>query len=171
MSINALVITSFHKNVASAIATSAKAQVTLAAKLGSLIGAQYPKASPSFEQYRADQAALAELAKERGLVDNQYYRKAYAGAIKAAFGEVPVSMDAAAVAKRKARDIKAGLSKAKSGAVKGATSKRDPSIAETVEQFIARVGVFKVLDMCAKILDADDSTKEAAKTIKSVKVA
>ena len=163
---SALVITSFHKSVGAAISKSASAQITLAATLGKLIQAQYLGKSPSFEQYRNDQAALAEIAKERGLVDNQYYRKAYAGAIKAAFGEVPVSMDAAAVAKRLARGVKA-----KAGAKKGDTVARKPAQSETIEQLIARIGVFKVLESCAKLLEADDSTKEAAKALKAIKAA
>jgi hypothetical protein len=170
--VSALVITSFHKDVFNAANACAKAQITLGAKLATLIAKQYPSKSPSFEQYRADQSALAELCKEKGLVDNQYYRKAYAVAIKLAFNEVPVSMDAAAIAKRKARDAKkAADTKGKSGAVKGDTSKRAPSVSETVEQMIARVGVFKVLEMCANILDADESTKTAAKALKGIKAA
>jgi hypothetical protein len=163
-----LVVTSFHKSVGAAIHTAVKSQLTLFAKLGQLIGEQY-KTSPSFEQYRNDQAALAEIAKERGLTDAQYYRKAYASAIKDAFGELPVSMDAASVAKRKAREA-AGANK-KAGAVKGETAPRKPAASETIEQLIARIGVFKVLETCAKLLETEESTKDVAKNIRALKVA
>jgi hypothetical protein len=159
---NALVITSFHRDLYAAANAGFKATSTMMVKMETLIRSKYTVA-PSFEQYRADQAALAEVAKEKGLVDNQWVRKPYAAAIKSVFGALPESQDPAAVAKRNARGKKAP------GPVKGETSKKAP--AETIEQLIARVGVFKVLAMCADILEVESTTKDVAKTIRAIKVA
>lgn len=150
---SALVITTFHRDLFNAQVAGMKATGTMQAKLAALIASKYTVA-PTFEQYRADQAALAEIAKEKGLKDNQWVRKPYALAVKAAFGALPVSQDPAAIAKRKAR----GPAKEKAATV----PKRG---AEDLEALIARVGVFKVLEACTRILEADDSTKSQAKGI------
>lgn len=157
---SALVITAFHKDVYAHIATGFKAAGTMQTKMGALIVSKYGKVAPTYEQYVADQMALKSLATEKGLVDNQWVRKPYAAAIKAVFGTLPESQDPAAVAKRNARGKKAP------GPVKGVISKKAPT--ETVEQLIARIGVFKVLAMCADILEVESSTKELANTLHDI---
>src|SRR5688572_17899812 len=93
----ATVVAQFHKDVFAAAQLAARAGVTMAQKLNTLILAKYGDTCPTFEQYRDDQKALAQLAKDRKLVDNQWVRKPYAAAIKARFGALPVSQAPEAV--------------------------------------------------------------------------
>jgi hypothetical protein len=158
----------FHAEIVAAASVGLKANMTVLAKMEALITSKYGKVAPTYEQFRADHAALGELAKEKGLKDSQWVRKPFNCAVKSLYKALPESQSVAALAKRALRE-KEG--KTKPGAVKKVTGTRAPSHAETIEQFIARVGVFKVLDACTAVLAADDSTKATADTLKALRVA
>ncbi len=166
-----VVILAFHKDVYACAQTAAKAGITMAQKMNALILARYAETCPTFEEYRADQRALAQLAKDRKLVDNQWVRKPYAAAIKARFGALPVSQAPEAIVKAAKRAADAAGKKnadaAAAGAVKGDTTQRVPSDTENLESLIARIGVFKALEACINILAADDKTSAQAKHLKA----
>ena len=194
-----LVITAFHKDAYAIINTQRvavdKAQGTMQTKLGALIVSKYGTTAPTYAQFRADRDALKELAKEKGLADDQWLRKPFNAAIIAIFGKLPEAMTAAAIAKRAVRAaadakvaqelakvnadraasgmaplavLRKGTAKpdaGKAGAPKGETTQRVASESETIEQYIARVGLWKVMDACARVLNADKSTQDVAKAI------
>lgn len=132
---------------------------------------QYGSKAPTFEQFRADRAALKILALQKGLVDDQHVRKPYNAAIIDLYGALPVSMSEAAIAKRAERDA-AGVSiKAKggkAGAKKGETAERAESVPETIEQFIAKHGLAAVLQATARILAEKRESKLDATTLQAV---
>lgn len=97
-----LEILPFHKAVMAACTKGANAQQTMRDAIAALIKSRY-KVFPTYAQYRADQDALAELSKGRGLMDNQYARKAYAKAMHDVYGALPLTTGADAVAKRAQR--------------------------------------------------------------------
>lgn len=159
-----VVVTPFHTDLYAAAMANVKAAATMSTKMQALVSSKYGTTAPTYEQYRTDQAVLASIAKDKGLVDNQWVRKPYAAAVKAVFGELPVAQTAAAIAKRKLREQQAP----KSGAPKGVVTTRNSSSADQIEQFIAKAGVFAVLSTLTKMLAADSSTKEAAKALVAV---
>jgi hypothetical protein len=172
----ALVITPFHKDVAKAMDVAAnvidKANGVLGARLKALLASKYGVNAPSYEQFRSDRAALASIAKDAGMASDQYYRKAYNAAIVASFSALPVSQSAASI-KARAKALAAGKGKGqgkkgKAGAVKGETAARRPATAETIEQYVARVDPWKVLAICVRILESDESTKTQALAIKAI---
>lgn len=166
---DALVITPFHRDMFAACAAVRKAERTMLTKMQALLTSKYGEKCPTFEQFRADRAALKAIADEKGLKDDQWVRKPYNAAVKALYGELPVAQTAAAIAKRKLREAQEAANPKpaeKSGAKKGETAQRAPSAGETIEQFIARMGVFKVLEQCVNILEAVDETKAVAQAIK-----
>lgn len=158
-----LQITAFHKDVFSIIATAnraaTKAGETMSVKLFDLLGSRYGAVAPTFAQFKIDRAALKELAKAKGLTDDQYYRKAFNAAVIAKFGALPEAQTESAIAKREAR----GRNQAKKEATPA--KRRD---VETVEQYIARVGIWKILETCTAMLAADESTAATAKAIAKV---
>lgn len=153
-----------------------KAVESQRAQMRKLLLDQYGSTAPTFEQFRADRAALKILAMQKGLVDDQWVRKPYNAAIIELYKALPVSMSEAAIAKRAQRPtvdkaaakaaIKDALTKA--GAVKGDTTERDPSAAETVEQFIAKFGITNVLQAAARILAEKRESKLDATTLQAV---
>lgn len=174
-------VTAFHKDVFACINTQhtavTKAQGTMQAKLGGLLTSKYGAVAPTFAQFKLDRAALKELAVQKGLADDQWLRKPFNAAVIALYGALPEAQTAAAIAKRAARDA-AGVSKGtakagkgKAGAAKGETAPRRASDPETIEQLIARIGVWKVLEACTAILGADASTVAQAKALAEVKAA
>lgn len=132
---------------------------------------QYGSTAPTFEQFKADRAALKILAAQKGLVDDQHVRKPYNAAVVDLYGALPESQSAAAIAKRAERDA-AGVSiKAKggkAGAVKGDTAARNESAPENVEQFIAKYGITQVLQAAARILAEKRESKLDATTLQAV---
>lgn len=174
----------FHTEVFNVARTGHNAGLTMAKKMQALLISRYGDAlidstdkdnwgrpcaagGPSYEAYRNDQAALAELAKSKGLTDNQWVRKPYAAAVKALYGALPVAMTAEAIQKRAQREANEAAKKAHeaakaAGAPKGETTERVPSPDETIEQLIARVGIFQCLDACVRILSSEDMTKTQA---------
>jgi hypothetical protein len=183
----AVEVSAFHKDVYAAINTARtavdKAQGTMQQKLANLLRSKYGTVMPTFEQFRADRAALKELATQKGLADDQWLRKPYNAAVHLLYGALPEAQTAAAIAKRALRaaneaagvtTVKDGKKVApkpdagKAGAPKGETAPRNPAAEETIEQYIARVGLWQVMDACARILNADKSTADAAKAIQPV---
>lgn len=160
-------VSAFARDLFTAMQAGAKADLTMRAKLAALLAKQYGDVSPTFEQFTADRAALKSLSAEKGLADDQYARKTYNAAVKAAYKDLPVSMSAAAVAKRAARPGKAGKPAGKTGPVKGETAKR-VTTTETLEQMIARVGIPATLDVIASILKEARETADAAKVCSNI---
>lgn len=181
----AVAILPFHKDVFAICRVGVNAQQTLRAKLAQLLTTRYGapvigkdsegketrSGGPSFEQYRADSAALRQLAADakpvKGADVGQYMRKAYAHAIYSLYGALPVSQDAAAVAKRAQREAAAAVKAAQApaapvGAPAGETQEKPVSEGEQIEQIVTRLGLIKTMDACIRILSADDSTKPQA---------
>lgn len=140
---------------------------------------QYGSKAPTYEQFRADRAALRILAEFKGLVDDQHVRKPYNAAVIELYGALPVSMSEAAIAKRAQRPAqpadKAAAKKAIAeataaarGAKAGEVAERNPSAAETVEQFIAKFGLANVLQATARILAEKRESKLDATTLQAV---
>lgn len=178
-------VTTFHKDVYSAINTARtavdKAQGSMQQKLANLLRSKYGTTMPTFEQFRADRAALKELATQKGLADDQWLRKPYNAAVHLLYGALPEAQTAAAIAKRALREAneKAGVTTVKAGkkvetpankpgAQKGTTAPERTSAVETIEQYITRVGLWQVMDACARILNADKSTVEEAKALQPI---
>lgn len=177
-------VTAFHKDMYAAINTARtavdKAQGSMQQKLANLLRSKYGAVMPTFEQFRADRAALKELAKQKGLADDQWLRKPYNAAVHLLYGALPEAQTATAIAKRALRaaneaagvtTVKAGKKDApasKPGAPKGETSPRAPSEEETIEQYIARVGFYKIMDACARMLNADKTTSIEAKALQAI---
>lgn len=171
----AVEITAYHKALYAAADGARKATVKALDAVKALLESKYGKTAPTYEQFRADRSALREIAKGKGLADDQWLRKPYNAAVTALYGALPEAQTAAAIAKRKVRDALAAngttIAKVKAGAKKGETAPRRQSEIETLEQYIARIGVFKVLAQCALILEADESTKAVAQVLKGIKKA
>lgn len=160
-----LVVSDFHREVYATAMTGAKQQQTMAKRMAALIAARYGATSPTFEQYRDDQKALAQIAKDRKLADNQWVRKPYAAAVKAAYKALPVSLDAAAVLKRAQRDADKAAKQGqelKAGAPAGVTQDHGANASEQIDAVVTRLGLFAVLEACTRILAADDLTKAQA---------
>lgn len=168
----ATIVTQYHKDVYACAQVAAKAGVTMAQKMNALILARYADTCPTFDEYRNDQRALAQLAKDRKLVDNQWVRKPYAAAVKARFGALPVSQSPEAILKAAKRDAdrlakKNAQGAASAGAPAGETQDHGLSDAESIEAIVTRLGLFKCLDACISILAADKSTANHAKHLKA----
>jgi hypothetical protein len=167
----AVVILAFHKDAFAIARTGHNAGETMAKKMSALLISRYGETCPTYEEYRLDLKALAQLAEERKLASDQWVRKPFCAAIKALWKELPVSMDAAAVLKRAERAAKeekvaAALKLAEQvaqqtpvGAPKGETQERVPSEAEKLESVVTRLGLYETLYACLRILEADEATK------------
>jgi hypothetical protein len=160
-----LVITPFHKSLFAEIEKGRKATGTMIERMSALLKSKYGETMPTWLQAKEDRSALKSLGEEKGLVDDQWLRKPYNAACHAVYGGLPVSTSAAA----KKKQAKAGtpVKAGKSGAPKGETAPRRQSEPESIEQYIARIGVYKVLEQCCAILEADESTKEIAQAIRA----
>lgn len=182
---SAVEITPFHKDVFAIARTGHKAGETMAQKMRALLISKYGQpvvskaedgtetraGGPSFEQYRADRRALAQLAKERGLESDQWVRKPFCAAVIALYGKLPESQSPEALRKAEERRVAQEAVKAhkaaqeaaaKPGAPAGQTQDRQPTEAEQIEALVARIGLMKTLDACLRILEADDKTKGQA---------
>lgn len=82
----------YHTALANACDVAARAVAKLGDTLRATLESRYGDCLPNHAQYTEDQSALAVIAEARGLSDNQYYRKAYAGAVAARYGCLPVSV-------------------------------------------------------------------------------
>ncbi len=120
-------------------------------KMQKVIYAQYgAMTGPTYEQYMADRKALRILAQAHGLVSDLVVLRPYNYSIVELYGALPVSTSAEAQRKAAARALNA--KPAKIGAEKGKPQDKATSPQETIEQFIARVGLAAVLTSCSKIL-------------------
>lgn len=158
----AVAVTQFHRDMFKVCDAGRKAVGTMMDKMKALLTAKYGKTCPTYEQCKADRLAFGTLADEKGLTDIQWLRKPYNAAIHALYGALPVATNA---------DAKRKQANKKPGAPKGETAPRRQSEPESIAQYIARVGVYKILEQCALILEGDDSTKAMASAIKALKKA
>lgn len=170
-----LAITPFQQDLFNAAYKGAeainKAVESNRAQMRKLLLDQYGSTAPTWEQFRADRAALKILAAQKGLVDDQHVRKPYNAAIVDLYGALPESQSEAAIAKRAERDAKGVSIKAKggkAGAVKGDTAARNEGAPESVEQFIAKYGITQVLQAAARILAEKRESKLDATTLQAV---
>ena len=99
-----IVVTEFHRAIAAAIGKADKAQATLAGSVKHAIGTRYGAIMPTYLEYMADQLALDNLAKAKGLADNQHYRKVYAKFVNEIYGALPISLAEDAAKKRAQRE-------------------------------------------------------------------
>lgn len=136
-------------------------------RVADTVHGHYGKTAPTFEQYKHLQNAMEILALDAGYA-RETMRKHIATAVKSAYGALPVSMAPAAVAKRLQRPVAVSKGKAAKGAsdtLQAGNSTgghvAEPH-AETVESFVARVGVVNVLAAIGRIMDEAENTKDFA---------
>ena len=161
----AVEVTAFHRDVFAIAQTGHRAAETMDKKMRALLTSKYGTTAPTFEQYRADRAALRQLAADKKLADDQWVRKPYCAAVKALFGALPEAQTPEAIAKRQQRDAAKTAAKATAapvGAPAGQTQDRQPTEAEQIESLITRIGLIKAADAMVRILKADDRTKAQA---------
>lgn len=168
----AVEVLAFHRDAFNIARTGHKAGETMAKKMEALLTSRYGSTSPTFEQYRADRKALQQLAKEKGLESDQWVRKPFCAAIVKLYGKLPESQSPEALRKAAEREIakkaiEAARQSSQSPAVKpgapaGETQDRQPSEAEQIEALVTRIGLFRTLDACIRILAADEKTAAQA---------
>lgn len=182
-----LEITAFHRDVFAIISRAHTAAMTTAQKMAQLLATKYGKPAetkdkdgkvtltggPSFEQYRADQAALREIAVERKLKDAQWLRKSYAKAVRETYGKLPESQSAEAIQKRAQRDAASKQADSNppaptAGAPAGQVQDHAPSPSETIESLVTRLGLFNTGFAIVRILESDESTKAQAVHMRKV---
>ena len=142
----------------------------------SMIKVEYPNGM-TFDQYRDLQEALKLQALADGFT-GRAMRTHVAEAVKTVFGELPVSDSPAAILKAKARAIKAAAAKKNAPAapavgkdtLAGNTAplphRAGPQ--ETIEQFIARVGITATINALARILETDNANKVDAIALRAI---
>lgn len=180
-----VVVSEFHKAVARIALAGIRAAETNFAQMRANIRKEYGDTCPTFEQYRADHAALKVLAKLRGLEDAQVLRKAYNRALKAEYEDqlkgtengLPEAQTAEAIVARAKRakikaaaaalekaeaETMAAVAKAQAPAADTGANERTQTEAETIECVVTRLGMWNVLDACIAILAADELTKAQA---------
>lgn len=151
-----------------------KAQGNMAAKMKALVQSKYADVAPTYMQFRADRRALAHLAKEKGLVNDQHVRKPFNAAIIAVFGALPEAQTAAAIAKRKIRAATGSVTVVKSEGSENddqpVLGPRNASASEQIEQQIAKWGIAATLSALTKLLAVENSTKAASKLVAAANV-
>lgn len=185
-----LEVSAFHRDVFGILSRAHTSALTTAQKMAQLLATKYGKpvvtkdangadklsGGPTFEQYRADQSALREIASERKLKDAQWLRKSYARAVRETYGALPESQSAEAIAKRAQRAAQEAAAKqgannppaAHAGAPAGETQNRAPSPSETMESLVARCGMFNLGFALARVMESDASTKVQALHLRKV---
>lgn len=123
--------------------------------------------APTFAAYRALQEAVRMQAIEAGY-EGQAMRKHVAAAVKTSYGALPVSDSPAAVAKRAQRPAATPKAAPANVSANDAPTMARVGANETIESFIARVGMTAALAAAMRILDAVDETKAEAAVIGSV---
>jgi hypothetical protein len=124
---------------------------------------------PTYEAYKALQEAVYLQCIAAGYT-GQAMRKHVSAAVNMLYGELPVSMSAAAIAKRASRPAAApkAAKQADTLAAGNSTGGHVPTLGgETIESFIARVGMTAALAAAMRILDAIEDTKPAAADIRA----
>lgn len=190
----AVIVSAFHKDIVAICRAGMSAYATQREKLQALLVSKYgpPKiekdakgaetarsGGPTYEQYRADQAALREAAQTarpvKGADVGQWVRKQFARAVQTLYGELPASTDPAAVAKaaqRAAARAQAPTTAAAPAATDKGAQDHGQSEQEAIESVVTRLGLFRTLEACINILQADERTKaQAAHIAKMVKKA
>lgn len=151
-----------------------KAQESMRVKMIAQIKSKYAEVAPTYLQFRTDRRALAHLAKEKGLVNDQHVRKPFNAAIIAVFGALPEAQTAAAIAKRKIRAATGTVTKVVSSdsenADQPAVGARNASASEQIEQQIAKWGIAATLSALTKLLAVENSTKAASKLVAAANV-
>jgi len=145
----------------------------------SMIKVEYPNGM-TFDQYRDLQEALKLQALADGFT-GRAMRTHVAEAVKTVFGELPVSDSPAAILKAKARAIKAAAAKKNAPAVPATSAVGKDTLAgnaaplphragpqETIEQFIARVGITATINALARILETDNANKVDAIALRAI---
>lgn len=147
-------------------------------QITALVKAEYGAVSPTFTQYRELQEAMQLQSLADGFT-GQAMRKHVAAAVNGLYGSLPVSDSPAAQLKAKARAIKAAVAKKAApspdvggdtlaGNVAGGAMPHRAGPAESIEQFIARVGITATINALARILEADNATKIDALTLRTI---
>lgn len=135
---------------------------------------QYGDKAPTYEQFWSDRDALKRLAQEKGLVDDQWVRKPYNMAVKAVYGDLPVSTTMEAVAKRATRPfVKAKGGKAANDPAPGKKTTVVkvvmPKDAETaVRQMLAHYGMAQILIAFSTVLSEHRATAKEAIRVKTL---
>lgn len=132
---------------------------------------QYGTKPPTYEQFWADRDALKSIAQEKGLVDDQWVRKPYNMAVKAVYGELPVSTTIAAISKRAVRPA-AKTSSAAAINVKQNTRNVKVNMPEDAEaavrQMLAHYGMARVLIAFSTILAEHKETMREATRVRNL---
>lgn len=132
------------------------------------VRAHFGETAPTYAQYKALQTALELQAIEAGYT-GQMMRKHCAHAVKATYGALPESDSPAAIAKRAQRPGKTVKpAKVEGAAETFAAGMAHAQSAESIESFIARVGIVATLAALNRILEAEESTKDAAHAVADV---
>lgn len=166
----AVEVLAFHRDAFAIARTGHKAGETMAKKMEALLTSRYGQTAPTFEQYKADRAALRQLAADKGLESDQWVRKPFCAAIVKLYGKLPESQSPEALRKAEERRIaqeavkkaRESSAAAKPGAPAGETQDRQPTEAEQIESLVARIGLIKTADAIVRILKSDDRTKAQA---------
>lgn len=146
-----------------------KVMKTQMAHMTDWLKAQYGDTPPTYDQFWSDRDALKLLAQEKGLADDQWVRKPYNSAVKALYGELPVSTTLDALAKRAYRPHadkatgKAGMAPPRPKLVYKVEMPKDAIAA--VRQMLARYGFAQVLVAFATILGENRETAKEAKRV------
>lgn len=125
------------------------------------VRAHYGDKAPTYAQYKALQGALYLQSIEAGFT-GQMMRKHVAHAVKTAYGALPESDSPAAIAKRAQRPGKAAKTPKVGAAETFKAGMEHAQSNETIESFIARVGVTATLAALNRMLDTEEVTKAAA---------
>lgn len=142
-----------------------RAELTQRETMQKMLKSQYGTTCPTFEQFRSDRDALRVLALHKGLVDDQWIRKPYNAAVIALYGELPVSMSPAAIAKRAQRPT---VVKGKAGSKKNVVKPANDTPVDSIGQFIAKFGTAAVLEELSKILSTERATQLDAQVLHGV---
>jgi hypothetical protein len=131
------------------------------ALIAQAIKGHFGATAPTYAQYKALQEAMHLQAVEAGFT-GQMIRKHVAHGVKSAYGALPESDSPAAIAKRAQRPGKTAKQAKPDAAASFKAGVEHAQSKETIESFIARVGIVATLSALNRILAAEDSTKDAA---------
>lgn len=143
--------------------------------------AQYGDTAPTYEQFWSDRDALKLLAAEKGLVDDQWVRKPYNAAVKALYGDIPLSPSKDAVDKRAQRPVlslaitgvtgkgAAGTVGTRSGkSLKVYKVEMPKDAVAAVRQMLERYGFAQVLLAFSQVLAEHRETAKEAKRMATI---
>lgn len=139
-----------------------RAMQTYTRELVDWLKTQYGETAPTYDQFWSDREALAIIAKEKGLVDDQWVRKPYNAAVKALYKELPVSPSKTAVAKRLTRPFTQQRKHPPKNPVK--------NVENAIHRMIEQYGYVDVLTAMAHILAEREETKREAKRVENLAI-